>query len=383
MLLALGWTRSRPPLATRSHGCVSVLPAKTCPEHHDPAIVLAMLRWHSDEAPPPLQCTITEEEAGERLTRVAGNRFALLGSKSQAENAVKRSALLVNGEVVEKSRKVKAGDELSLQPLAVAAPDSKRLESRARFVEHLRSQGLRVLYEDDAAAVVFKPAGIHTKAGSNPKFAALEDALTAELSPPLDSDDALPLPMVMHRLDVPVSGLCLVAKTRGAAMSLSKQFETRGVQKVYHALLVGEPDAPSMELTSPVDGLPSHSSLEVLSVTEHAQWGHLTWVRMMPHTGRTHQLRVHAASIGCPMVGDDLYWELAAEARRTRAAAHPEERPLPPIRKSGGLFLQSCGVTFTHPDESKGTVQVAVAEAPKFAALLARARGSVDYLSVD
>ena len=106
-----------------------------------------MLRWHSDEAPPPLQCTITEEEAGERLTRVAGNRFALLGSKSQAENAVKRSALLVNGEVVEKSRKVKAGDELSLQPLAVAAPDSKRLESRARFVEHLRSQGLRVLYE--------------------------------------------------------------------------------------------------------------------------------------------------------------------------------------------------------------------------------------------
>ena len=159
MLLALGWTRYRPPVATRCPGSVSVLPAKTCPEHHDPAIVLAMLRWHSEEVPPPLKYTITEEEAGERLTRVAGNRFALLGSKSQAENAVKRSALLVNGEVVEKSRRVKAGDEISLQPLAVTAPDSKRLESRARFVEHLRSQGLRVLYEDDAAAVVFKPAG--------------------------------------------------------------------------------------------------------------------------------------------------------------------------------------------------------------------------------
>ena len=121
-------------------------------------------------------------------------------------------------------------------------------------------------------------------------------------------------------------------------------------------------------------------------VTRHAQWGHLTWVRMMPHTGRTHQLRVHAASIGCPMVGDDLYWQLAAEARRTRAAqpmaeseARPEDRPLPPIRKSGGLFLQSCGVSFTHPDESKGTVQVVVPEAPKFAALLARARSGLDF----
>ena len=80
-----------------------------------------MLRWHTDRAPPLLQCTITEEEAGGRLTRVAANRFAVLGSKSQAENALKRSALLVNGEVVEKARRVKAGDELTLQPPAVAA----------------------------------------------------------------------------------------------------------------------------------------------------------------------------------------------------------------------------------------------------------------------
>ena len=67
--------------------------------------------------------------------------------------------------------------------------------------------------KDDTTAVVFKPAGIHTKAGSNPKFAALEDALTAELSPPVEADDALPLPMVMHRCGpawpvTPCSGGC-------------------------------------------------------------------------------------------------------------------------------------------------------------------------------
>ena len=198
MLLASGCIRTGSPVIRSGH--VTSLLAKTFPEHHDPEIVQAMLSWHSDAAPLLLQCTVTEEEAGERLTRIAGKRFALLGSKSQAEAAVKRCALRVNGEVVEKSRKVKAGDELSLQPVAAATPDVKRLESRARFVEHLRSQGLRVLYEDDVAAVVFKPAGIHTKSGSNPKFAALEDALTAELSPPpVDAADALPLPAVMHR----------------------------------------------------------------------------------------------------------------------------------------------------------------------------------------
>ena len=172
-----------------------------------------------------------------------------------------------------------AGDELSLQEAAEAALSPKHLNAIGRFVVHLRSQGLRVPFEDDDCAVVFKPPGVHTKAGSNHKYAALEDAvsggtvctpiamlattvtasttatsplpplpplplplplpmplppvtvhdydsrhthsnltcqLPAELSPPLSSawGDALPRPLVMHRLDVPVAGLCLVAKTR-------------------------------------------------------------------------------------------------------------------------------------------------------------------------
>ena len=102
-------------------------------------------------------------------------------------------------------------------------------------------------------------------------------------------------------------------------------------------------------------------------------------VRMMPHTGRTHQLRVHAAGLGCPIVGDDFYWEVAAEARRRHS--DPSERHLPPIRKTGGLFLQSCGVRFSHPAraEGLGSVEVMVARAPKFGALFERARKACAY----
>ena len=98
--------------------------AKSCPDHHDPAVVEAMLRWHTGVLPPALEHTVSEAEAGERLTRIAGQRFAQLGTKSQAENAVKRGALLVNNEEVEKARKVKLGDTLTFQPPTAAVPPS-------------------------------------------------------------------------------------------------------------------------------------------------------------------------------------------------------------------------------------------------------------------
>jgi len=133
---------------------------------------------------------------------------------------------------------------------------------------------------------------------------------------------ALPLPLVMHRLDVPVSGLCVVAKTRRAALDLARQFEQREVQKVYHAVLVGRlprltSPVRTQRIEEPIGGLSASTDVDVLEVTPHVQWGWLTTVRMMPHTGRTHQLRLHAArALGCPILGDDLYWDAAAEVRR-------------------------------------------------------------------
>lgn len=114
---------------------------------------------------------------------------------------------------------------------------------------------------------------------------------------------------------------------------------------------------------------------------------------MLPGMPSPSQLRIHAASLGTPIVGDDLYWESAAAARIARGDLHP----LPPIRKGGGLFLQSCAVAFDHPasdpclerhsdspieagDAGRGhDVRVEIEADAKFGALLDRARRGWDY----
>ena len=335
-----------------------------------------LLRWKSDLPPPPITHAVTEEEVGERVPKIAGQRFAALGSKSKGMDAVKKGTVRVNELVVETSRRLKAGDVLTLQLEAARPPSEKRLQALGRFIGHLRTQGLRVPYEDDHVAICVKPAGVHTKSGTNRKFAAFEDALPAELTPPPASlgGDALPAPLVMHRLDVPVSGLCVVAKTRSGALHLAALFRDRQVTKTYHALVVGE--VPSQEFTgtidSPIDDLPALTHVDVLDVTPHANWGALTTLRMRPHTGRTHQLRIHAAAeLGCPMVGDDLYWP-AAEAKRAAMG-----QTLPPLRTQGGLFLQSCAVAFENLDGRQ--LEVTIEEHAKFEALRVRGRSGAAY----
>ena len=360
MLLAL--LRPRPaPRTPPPRGCAP------------PEIVAALSRWHAvSRVPEPETWIVPAEDDGKRLAYAAAAAYPALGSKSQAESAVKKGRLLVNGASAEPSRRVRVGDELQLTLPPAKPLSAAKLASHARFTAHLLEQGLRTVYEDADVAVVYKPPGIHTKRGTNQKYAALEDALPAVLRPPsAEVADALPLPLAMHRLDVPVAGLLLVGKTRAGALSLSRQLEGRGVRKVYHALLVGSPPAAEMALDAPVDGMEARSTLTVLDEWPHPQWGALTRVRLEPHTGRTHQLRRHVAGIGCPIVGDDLYWAEAAEERERGGGP-----PLPPLRRSGSLFLQSCAVALERPRDD-GALAVCVAEAAKFAALLRRAeRGS-------
>ena len=185
-----------------------------CLPPHDTAIVQALQRWQQvPQQTTTHRHTVSAAEDGLRLTKVPASAFAALGSKSQArlQSSAARS---LNGALVEKSRRVKADDELSFEPrmpATLTTPES--LASRARFVAHLKLQGLRAVYEDEDVAVVYKPPGIHTKSFTNAKYAALEDGLPAILTPPVCANDALPLPLVMHRLDVPVAGLCALALT--------------------------------------------------------------------------------------------------------------------------------------------------------------------------
>ncbi|KAL1507055.1 hypothetical protein AB1Y20_007917 [Prymnesium parvum] len=377
-------------LASRGHAFLSASPS-LLPRRTPPPSALSpaasprdvpplLMRW--DAAPaPPLTHTFSSESLealdGEtRLAQLAAVAFAELGSKSQAVAALKRGDLRLNDQpYAEGCRRLIAGDRLTLELPPRAPLTGKRLEARCRFIAHLTQQGLRCVHEDDDLAVVFKPGGVHTKARQNPKFGALEDALPALLSPPAAAD-GLPAPLAMHRLDVRVSGLLLVAKTRAAALALSRQFEAHRVGKRYEALLVGAPpDELQIDTPVEVDGvaLPSHSELRVVRRQPHPQWGVLSHVQLSPRTGRTHQLRVHTASLGMPIVGDDLYWDAAVAAR-----ARLEMPPLPPVRRGGGLFLQSSAIEFDHP-RSGERVSVEMPAEPKFAALLERAQRGDTY----
>ena len=131
-------------------------------EHCDAHIAEQLLRWHRRNATllPPTLHNVGEADAGQRLTRIAGRCFESLGSRSRAERAVKREDLLVNSEATYSSRIVVAGDVLSLRQAAPPIPSAQQLASRARFVEHLRSQGMRTMYEDRDVAVVYKPYAV-------------------------------------------------------------------------------------------------------------------------------------------------------------------------------------------------------------------------------
>ena len=167
---------------------------------------------------------------------------------------------------------------------------------------------LAILYEDAAIIVLDKPAGLLTVPG---KLENRQDCLVSRLQ--AARWDAL----TVHRLDCDTSGVIIFARTRQAQGFLGQEFEKRRAQKTYVARLKGwlEPDAGTVDLplgsdwdyrprqkVDPVHGRPAVTDWQVIART-----GTETRVRLTPHTGRSHQLRVHMLSLGHPILGDQIY----------------------------------------------------------------------------
>ena len=346
----------------------------------------------------------------ERLVRYAPLCFPhQLPTKNRAKKAIKSGRLQLNDvERVEGCRIVQKNDVLTLQTEAATKLSDEDLEKRMNFVGHLVSSGLSVQYEDDHLAAVFKPAGVHTKKNTNFSYLSFEDALPAILTPPSGDDaakEALPLPLAVHRLDVRVCGLVLVAKTRSALQKLGIQFENRTVKKRYEAIVIGDPSGAvqlnddivlqedgTLLVDSPIemDGrgiLPARTAISILETIPHSHWGSLSHLELRPETGRTHQLRLHAARMGTPIIGDDLYWDIGAKARSNMAADISETgdscdlgiiEDLPSVRRGGGLYLQSRGAIFQHPITGE-VIDIDVPLIDRFGRLLEKARLAHEY----
>jgi 23S rRNA pseudouridine1911/1915/1917 synthase len=171
------------------------------------------------------------------------------------------------------------------------------------------------VYEDDDLLVVDKPAGLTTHPVPHQTAPTLVNALLS-LYPALAEMSASPRPGIVHRLDKDTSGLIIIAKNEKARLNLTNQFKNRTVQKTYLTLVKGRLTPAAGIIEAPIghdpgdrkkmavvrEGRPARSEFKVLKYL-----GDCTLLEVKPETGRTHQIRVHLAAIGYPVVGDAVY----------------------------------------------------------------------------
>jgi len=247
---------------------------------------------------------------------------------------MKRGELLHNSESGKTGAWVKQNDSIQL-----VDPQSKRPKPFPLEIS--------IVHEENAFAIVNKPAGIVVNGN---QFDTLENALIDQLTES-KAEDALKWGRPVHRLDSATSGLVIVAKTLGAHRMFGDLFSERKIKKVYHAVVQGKPE--NQLISVDIDGKTAESKLTVLSTVPSLRNEYLSLVQLEPATGRTHQLRIHCASIGHPIVGDQLYGEDGN------------------VMKHKGLFLAATSLKFEHPN-SKVPISVSIPVPHKFEALLKR-----------
>ncbi|HNW18941.1 MAG TPA: RluA family pseudouridine synthase [Sphingorhabdus lacus] len=222
--------------------------------------------------------------------------------------------LRVDGKRATPGDRLLAGQAIRVPPADTSAAASARpVRKRRELTEDEMEFALSmVIHKDDAALVINKPAGLATQGGTKTEnhVDGLLDALFFEM------DNR---PKLVHRLDKDTSGALLLARTSRSAGHFSKAFSSRTARKVYWALVVGVPDIADGFIDLPIGKQPG-SGGEKMHVDEQNGQSARTryriveragntcaWVELQPYTGRTHQLRVHMAAIGHPIVGDGKY----------------------------------------------------------------------------
>ncbi len=264
--------------------------------------------------------TVTAEEAGNRIDRVLARVFADL-SRTRIKALIQKGCLTSGGRTVtETSLGVKPGDRLVLEVPRPAEP--------ALVGEDIP---LVIVHEDEHLLVVDKPAGLVVHPGAGHASGTLVNALLSHCGNSLSGIGGEARPGIVHRLDKDTSGLMVVAKTDDAHVRLSAALSARRVTRGYAALVRGRMLPPAGKITGAIGRDPRHRKRMAVvqaggkpALTHYEtqrNWGHsATLLRCSLATGRTHQIRVHVASKGHPVLGDTLYGETSG--RMARQALH-------------------------------------------------------------
>jgi 23S rRNA pseudouridine1911/1915/1917 synthase len=293
----------------------------------------------------------SEEQRLDRFLAHALPQF----SRSRLQALIRQGSVQVDGDAASKTgQMIEPGVTIRIQ---IPEPVPSRLAAE--------KIALKVVYEDENVVVIDKPASMVVHPGAGHSSGTLVNAALAH-DPGMHGVGGEQRPGVVHRLDKDTSGLIMLAKNDAALHWLQDQFQTRQVRKTYLALVDGRPPTPSGRVEAAIGRDPNHrKQMAVLpegrgreAATEYSTIerfpGH-TLLEVHPVTGRTHQVRLHCAFLGCPVAGDTVYgrkrssiaigrhflhaWKLAVvlpsedKERQFEAALPPElERALADLR---------------------------------------------------
>ena len=320
------------------------------------------------------QFTVQPDDDGIRLDRWFKRHLPQVGFATVSRWA-RTGQIRVDGKRADPADRLAAGQVLRVPP-GGATPDKGARPRRELTEEQIEKAEGMVLTQDRAAIVLNKPPGLATQGGSGTKehVDGLLDAFA------MDG----PRPRLVHRLDKDTSGVLLIARTPGSAAFFSKRFSTRSARKIYWALVVGVPSVDEGLIDLPLAKQPGTGGEKMMvDKSEHGQTARsryrvidragnrAAWVELQPLTGRTHQLRVHMAAIGHPIVGDGKYGgpdaflsgtisrKMHLHARRL-IIDHPDGAPLDvaaPLPEHFAMGMEQLGF-----DEADGEM---ILEAPR------------------
>jgi len=273
--------------------------------------------------------TILEGQAGLRLDQALASSCQGL-SRTKAQQMIELGKVRVNGAPEKKRYVVFPGDRIAFElieeePLHVSA----------------ESMDFEILYEDEWLFVVNKPPGLVVHPAPGNRSGTFVNGLVAHCGE-IPSDDPI-RPGIVHRLDKETSGVLLAAKSQEVVQALGKQFHDRRVEKEYYAIVIGQMKE-EVNVSFPIGRHPKErKKMAVVDGGREAATTFFpiraangyTFVRAIPYTGRTHQIRVHLAEIGFPILGDTLYGRKGSVERQ---------------------MLHSSKIGFTHPHKQEWMV---------------------------
>jgi 23S rRNA pseudouridine1911/1915/1917 synthase len=275
------------------------------------------------------------QDAGKRLDLLLHERLPEF-TRSRIQSWIKQGRARIDGKTARPSATIHPGASIEFEP--GAAPP---LRAEPEEIP------LRILYEDADVAAIDKPAGMVVHAGAGIHSGTLVNALLHHFSS-LSTTGGDLRPGIVHRLDRFTSGVLLVAKNDAAHQFLAKQFSGREVEKTYLTLVHGALHPDHARIDKPISRDPVHRARMTTRVASGRKaWSEyrvlernarFSFLEVRIGTGRTHQIRVHLASMGHPVAGDRLY------------GAKPKDEALP---QPDRYFLHSHRITFARPSDGR------------------------------